>query len=202
MKTILHTTLLAASLTVTTVGEVFAAGASHGEKASSGLPQMDPTWFPSQLFWLAITFVVLYVIFSKKVLPELSSIIESRREHIQGDLDNASSLKEEADKVHQAYNEILEDARQKSTSVFIETDEQIKERTENEYKSFEDRAQKETDVFEKRIEKAKIEAMGDMDAIAAEIAAEAAERIVGIATDIKDAKNVVKNVNKQNKKAA
>lgn len=50
--------------------------------ASAGLPQMDTAWFPSQIFWLAITFGFLYVVFSKKVLPGISSTLESRRNQI------------------------------------------------------------------------------------------------------------------------
>ncbi len=200
-----HHDAAAAAASHVAASHVAEAAASHGAAAghgsAPGLPQMDPTWFASQLFWLAVTFLVLYVVFAKKVLPELSNVLETRREHVQGDLDTAQTLKDEAEKVHQAYDEILDEARQKSSAVFSEIDEEIKLKAESEYKVFQERAQKETDVFEGRIDKAKFDALENMNSIAAEIAAEAAEKIIGVSTDLDKARDAVKNVTKQAKAA-
>lgn len=203
-KVRLHTLTAVTSLAALGVGEVLAApqaGHDSHDAGGAGLPQLDPTWFPSQLFWLAITVAVLYFVFSKRVLPELSSIIENRRTHIQNDLDNAQRLKHEAEEVQTAYETILEEARQKSTAIFVENEESMKEKIATEYQSFQDRAAKENDVFERRIEKAKQEAMEEMNTIAAEIAASAAEKIVGVSTDMKKAQDAVKTVSKDSKES-
>ncbi len=168
-----------------------------GHKKDAGIPQLDPTWFASQLFWLAITFVTLYVVFSKKVLPEFSKTIDSRNERIQGDLEEAQKLKEEAEKVHEAYEEILDGARVKSSDLFLKTEENIKGKSANTMDNFRERSLSQSQETEGKVEKAKKAAMKDMDVIAAEIASQAAEKIVGISTDLDQAKSVIKNINKK-----
>ena len=173
------------------------AAAEHGDHSSGGLPQLDPTWFASQLFWLTVTFITLYVIFSKKVLPALSNTIESRHERVQGDLAEAQKLKEEAEHVHEAYEEALEEARTKSAAFYAKAEDAVKKKTAKEMDAFRERSSEQTQETEKRIEKAKKAAMKEMDNIAAEIASQAAEKIVGIKTDVKQAKNVIDNINKK-----
>lgn len=195
---------LQASLVLLTASEALAAGADYAAgKASGGgggLPQLDPTWYPSQLFWLVLIFVVLYLLFSKSILPALSGTIESRREHIQGDLDTAKQMKDEAEKVHTAYEEVLQEARNKASELLVNSENQIKAKAAEKLESLREKAAKQTQDAEAEIEKAKKAAMKEMDGIAAEIASKAAEKIVGISTDIKQAKSVIDNIN--NKKAA
>ncbi|HOO82455.1 MAG TPA: hypothetical protein PK513_08135 [Alphaproteobacteria bacterium] len=179
------------------VGEHAGEHVDVAHHASSGLPQMDPTWFPSQIFWLAVTFLCLYVILSRKILPEISGTLEARRMQIQEDLDSAQSLKEEAEDVHQAYDEILDGARKKASELFERAEEDIKTTTNKKLDELRERANKENTETEKQIEKAKTDAMADMYAVAAEIASLAAEKIVGISTDIDQAKSLVKNIDKK-----
>ena len=177
--------------------DAFAAGveyAADGKEKAGGLPQMDPTWFASQIFWLVVLFAGLYFIFSQKVLPNLSSTLENRREHIQGDLDTAETLKKEAESVHNDYETILEEARTKATTLYQEIDESIKTKSEKEYADFQDRLIKETQMVETKINTAKTEAMAGMNDIAADVAKEAAEKLVGIKPTMKDAKAAVQSI--------
>jgi F-type H+-transporting ATPase subunit b len=186
-----------------------AADAHHGGEAagvhadaaaqhvSAGLPQMDPTWFPSQIFWLAVTFMCLYIIFARKILPEISSTLENRREQIEGDLDTAQAMKEEAEKVHQAYETILDGARKKASGLFIDADEDIKNKANQKLEAFRKRSAKKSADTEQVIAEAKDKAMSDMHSIAAEIASVAAEKIVGISTDLDRAKILVKNIDRK-----
>lgn len=188
---------ITASLPLIMASEAFAADDAHGAESAGGLPQMDPTWFPSQIFWLAVTFTTLYVIFGKKILPALSNTIEGRRDHIQNDLDMAEQLKEEAEKVHEAYDEILGAARQKSSALFIKTDENIKKNAQNKIEKFRADSMKQAQDVEASIEKATVEAKKDMHDVAAEIASRAAEKIVGVSTDIKQAQDVIQSISKK-----
>ena len=137
------------------------------------------------------------MIFSKSVLPAISSTLETRREHIESDLDTARDMKEEAEKVHAAYDEILNEARAKSASLMNGAEEKIKQKAAKKLNSLREKAAEKTQSAEAEIEKARKAAMKDMDAIAAEVASQAAEKIVGISTDIKDAKSVIANINKK-----
>ena len=222
MKSFHKNTLVVASLVTIMAGEAWAA-TSYGEgeelihdietvnphgpvgdgvhEAGSGLPQLDPTYYASQVFWLVLTFVGLYILFSRSILPAISNTLENRHEHIQGDLDTAERLKEEAESVQKSYESKLDAARTKANKLYLDVENDIQQRSEKEQAELRARLQKETELSEARIAKAKKEAMKEMDTIAAEIASIAAEKIVGISTDIKSAKDVVNDLNNKTKAA-
>lgn len=179
--------------------EAYDEAIHHGEKYPEvqGLPQLDFTTYPSQIFWLFVAFTILYFIFSKKTLPEISSTIENRREQVEGDMDSATSLKEEAEEVQAAYENILAEARQKAAAEFGKAEDKIKKATQKKLDAFKDKADEQTADTEKTVEQAKKDAIGDMHSIAAEVASIAAEKIVGISTDIDQAKTLVKNIDRK-----
>ncbi|MEM6415154.1 MAG: F0F1 ATP synthase subunit B' [Pseudomonadota bacterium] len=95
------------------------------ESSSGGLPQMDFSTYPSQIFWLLITFGVLYWLMSSAILPRLGGAIEERRDRIADDLDHAAEAKREAEEAERAYNTALADARAKAQSIAAETRESV-----------------------------------------------------------------------------
>ena len=171
--------------------------AAGGEHSSSGLPQFDPSTYPSQIFWLAVTFVVLLIFFSKKTLPEISGVIEKRREHIQSDLDIAERLKAEAVRAQGQYESLMDGARAESTKLLADAAASAKAGADKELQAFRERSSKKLDDLDKRLAQGRKQALSDMNAIAAEIAAEAAAKIAGIKTDIKQAQTVVQSLNKK-----
>ncbi|MCH8155044.1 MAG: F0F1 ATP synthase subunit B', partial [Proteobacteria bacterium] len=81
------------------------------------MPQFDPTAFTPQLFWLAVTFAVLFFAMWRFALPRLSNIMEARQQRIDADLDKAASVKEEADRVLAEYEQAQAAARDKAAAV-------------------------------------------------------------------------------------
>src|SRR5688572_14772604 len=73
-----------------------AGAAAHGGEAGV-FPPFDATTFASQLFWFAVTFVALYVVLSRFVLPRIGGVLEKRAGTIQGDLDQAAQKSAEAE---------------------------------------------------------------------------------------------------------
>ena len=187
------------------VNTAFSADPHHGdghEASSAGLPQLDPSTYPSQLFWLMVTFAILYLIFSKKSLPEISSVIENRQQHIQSDLETAESLKEQAEEAEKTYESSLADARAQAHKAMHDVQEKMKAKAEKQNESFRQKSEKEILELETRLEQVKKDAMDDMNTIAAEVASEAAKKIVGINPDLEHAKTVVKSLNDTKAKAA
>ncbi len=183
------------------VDGVYAENAKDsGEK--KGLPQFDPSSFPSQIFWLAIMFVSLYLVFSKKTLPHASSVLENRRSHIQDNLDNAQSLRDQAETVKAEYESMMSEAYEKSSSLFKEIDQDIKTTTAARINAINEKSLKEITEKEANVERAKTEALKDMDQVAAEIAARAAEMLVGLTTKTEDAQKIIANLNEPADKQA
>jgi len=180
--------------TVDAHGAADAHGGGHGE-SSAGLPQLDVSTFPGQLFWLAVTFGILFFIFSKKSLPEISSVLENRQQHIQSDLETAGKLRTDAEKAQQTYEAGLEKARTDAAKAVQEVNDKIKAKAEKQNEAFRKKSEEDIQGLEKRLAKAKEDAMDDMNTIAAEVASAAAKKIVGIHPDVEQAKAVVKSIN-------
>ncbi len=173
-------------------GDAHGADAAHG---SGGLPQFDPTSFPSQWFWLAVTFAIMYLVFSRRSLPAISSVIENRREHVQNDLETADRLRNEAETVQNAYETGLDSARDESTRLVTGAIEDMKRDAENANNRLREKTEQDVAALEQRLAAAGTAARADMETIAAEVAHLAAEKIFGISTDIKKAKTVVQSIN-------
>ena len=108
-------------LTIITMAADAADKAYEGGGAASGLPQLDPTWWPSQLFWLTVTFGLLYWLMASKFLPALGAAIEERRDRIADDLDQAGDFKRQAEEAETAYNKSLSDAKARAQAIAAET---------------------------------------------------------------------------------
>jgi len=102
---------------VTSAASAAAETAHGGEAPAAGLPQLDPAWWPSQLFWLAVTFGVLYWLMHGYFLPAISSAIEERRHRIADDLDHAGELKNQAEDAEKSYNQALAEAKAKAQAL-------------------------------------------------------------------------------------
>lgn len=97
------------------------ASPTDAEKGSSGLPQLDFTTFPSQIFWLVVTVVVLYLLMTRIALPRIATVLEERADAIADDLDKAEEFKQMAVDAEKAYDQALADARAKSREIAAET---------------------------------------------------------------------------------
>lgn len=87
----------------------------------SGMPQLDPSSFASQLFWLTVCFVALYVIMARYLVPRIQEVLETRQNRIAHDLDRSAQLKREAEEVKQAYEQTLMLARTRAQTLLADT---------------------------------------------------------------------------------
>ncbi|MGD9863065.1 MAG: F0F1 ATP synthase subunit B', partial [Pseudodonghicola sp.] len=88
-----------------------AADMAHGAASAPGMPQLDFSSFPNQIFWLAVTLVVIYLILSRVALPRIGGILAERTGTITNDLAAAEDLKAKAVEAEEAYNKALAEAR-------------------------------------------------------------------------------------------
>ncbi|MBO0766644.1 MAG: F0F1 ATP synthase subunit B' [Hyphomicrobiaceae bacterium] len=83
----------------------------------TGFPPLDPGTFAPQLFWLALTFVLLYVLLKRTALPRVGEVIEERRDRIERDIAKAESLKTETELALTSYERALSEARARANAV-------------------------------------------------------------------------------------
>ena len=76
------------------------------------MPQLEVWTFPSQIFWLLITFSTLYYLLSRKALPRVSEILEARQDRIAADLDQAQRLRREAEAALATYEQGIATAQE------------------------------------------------------------------------------------------
>lgn len=93
----------------TTAHDAAAGAAGHAEKA--GMPQLDFSTFPNQIFWLLVTLVVIYLVLSRIALPRIGAVLAERKGTIGNDLAAAEELKQKAVAAEKAYNDALAAAR-------------------------------------------------------------------------------------------
>ncbi|TAK48491.1 MAG: F0F1 ATP synthase subunit B [Xanthobacteraceae bacterium] len=163
------------------------AGAAHTEVPSGGhgggFPPFDKSTFASQLFWLAIAFVALYVIVSRIALPRVGGLIEARRDTIAKDLGDAQRLKDAADQELATYESELAAARAKAQAIGAEMRDKLQAQSDAERKSLEDRLAGKLAEAEKTIAATRQAAMGNVRTIAADAAAAIVQRLTGVAAE-------------------
>lgn len=178
-----------------------ALAATEKSKESGGLPQLDISSYPSQVFWLIVFFTVLYFIFSRSILPAIFSTIQKRSLHIQDDRETASRLADEAEEAQKAYEEKLQQAKIEAAQIHKDMEREMAEAMQKRWEDFRHSAREEEARVVSDIAKAKEDVMEDMNVIAAEIAKEATEKIVGVDMDLDAAKNAVNALSKKVKAA-
>jgi F-type H+-transporting ATPase subunit b len=96
-----------------------AHGGGHGASAG-GMPQLDFSTWPSQIFWLLVALVALYFILSRVALPRIAGVLEERQDAIEDDLDRAAEFKRRAALAEIAYEAALADAKAKANGIAAE----------------------------------------------------------------------------------
>ena len=190
--------VLMASLILGLVSVRFALGAvdehadSHGD--SGGLPQLDFTTWPTQIFWLVVSFGLAYILMWRVALPRIGSVLEERHNRIQGDLKRAKAASENAEQARQAFEVMLAESREKASAVMREATESIRNKMERKIKTSNASTAEKMAEAEKDIAEAKARAMIDVVDIASTSAAEAVAQLTNIKISQADATKQVKQI--------
>jgi len=151
------------------------------EGGHGGFPPFQSQTFASQLVWLAIAFVLLYVLMSKLALPRVGAIIEGRHKRIADDIAEAGRLKAKSDEAGAAYEKALADARGRAQLIANETRERQAAEAEARRKALEDELNSKLVEAEKTIAATKQAAMSNVRGIAQDATTAIVERLIGSA---------------------
>jgi F-type H+-transporting ATPase subunit b len=145
----------------------------------STFPPFQSVNFPSQLVWLAVTFVLLYVLMSRIALPRIAGILADRDKRIADDIAAANRFKEQSEAAHAAYEKALADARSRAQSIANATREQQATAAEATNKQLEAQLHERIAAAEQSITANRTSAMSNVGSIASDTAAAIVERLIG-----------------------
>jgi F-type H+-transporting ATPase subunit b len=151
-----------------------------GSPHKAPFPPFERETFPSQVVWLVVFFIALYVITWRLVQPRVGGILEARRNRIAGDLAEANRLKGESEEAIATYEKALADARARAQTIASETRERLQADADRNRKVLEDRLNARLAEAEQAIAATKTAAMANVRGIAAEAAAAIVTRLTGV----------------------
>lgn len=170
------------------------APARAAEPGKAGMPQFDPTGFPPQVFWLAITFIALYIVMAKVALPRVAQVLEERSRRIESNLDKAQSLKDEADAAREAYEKAVADSRAQAHALTVAAANRATKEAAERQQALAASLAEQGRKTEQRLAAARAKALEGTHAIAAEVAREAVRKLLGRDVDEAAAQAAVQSV--------
>jgi len=147
------------------------------------MPQLDYHTFAPQLVWLAISFVVLYILMTTLALPKVKGAIEGRRHRLDGDLARAAAAKQEAETALAAYQKTLADARAAAQDTLRQTGEKLAAEAAERQRQLAATLAAQIEAAEARIAAGKEQALGEIRTVAAEVGSAVVEKLTGAAPD-------------------
>ena len=159
-----------------------------------GFPPFDSHSFPSQLLWLALTFVTLYLVMARIALPRIGSILEQRRARIADDIAAAQRHKEQSDAVIAAHEKTLSAARSRAQALANETRAKASAEAEARRKQLDAKLHLQVAEAEKTIAATRAGAMRNVRGIAGEAAGAIVERLTGASPAKGDVEQAVQAV--------
>ena len=146
---------------------------------SGGMPQLNPEFWISQIFWLIITFGILFIVLTKVILPKISDNLETRKSQILENIETADKQKEESQKKIDEYEKIILDSKLKAKSYFNEAREKILDDINKKRAALEKDLDEEINEVEKELSDLKNKSGEKINKIAAETSAELIKELIG-----------------------
>ena len=147
--------------------------------AEAGMPQLDPTYWLSQSFWLILIFLVLYLSLSKFFIPKIKNNLDDREKKINDNLNEAKELSELADKKNLDYESEISNAKKEVIRIIAESKKQLDKNIAKKKEQFEKELEKEVKKAEKDIMDLKNVSSKSVNTIAEEISAKIIENLTG-----------------------
>ena len=146
---------------------------------SGGMPQLNPEFWISQIFWLIITFGILFIVLTKVILPKISDNLETRKSQILENIEIADRQKEESQKKIDEYEKIILDSKVKAKNYFNDAREKILDDINKMRAALEKDLDEEISEVEKELSDLKNKSGEKINKIAAETSAELIKELIG-----------------------
>ena len=147
------------------------------------MPQLDLTTFASQIFWLATTFFVLWLIMARSAIPTIRDVLQNRQTRISEDLRKAEKLKEEAESAEADFTSVIVNARSKASSMLSKVRDEAAEEADRRNAKLDETFARQAKESEHRIEVIKKEAISEMGPVTIEVTQEILKKLINVKVD-------------------
>jgi len=147
--------------------------------AEAGMPQLDPTYWASQAFWLILIFTFLYLALSKIFIPKIKESIDDRENKIKDDLDDAQELKTLAEQKLSEYEVAIENAKKEVQKIIFDSKNKLNISMQSKKKKIEKEIEIEVKNAEKEIEDLKKDSLANIFTISEEMTSKIVEMVSG-----------------------
>ena len=171
--------------------EIFAA-------ESSGMPQLNPEFWISQIFWLTLSFGILYIVLSKLILPKISANLESRKSLIQENIEAAELQRKDSETKLKDYENIVSKSKIEASNILNEAREKALKDISSKREILDKQIDDEIKKAEQEIYTLKKSAPTKINKIAIETSSELIKKIIGTEINNSSISAIVDDLSKRN----
>ena len=166
--------------------------------AEAGMPQLDPTYWASQAFWLILTFTVLYISIAKLYLPKIKNNLDDRENKIKDDLDAANKFKDLSELKLKEYEKILENSKKEVIKIHLDSKNKLDKDIQTKKNVMDKEIETEITKAQQEINALKKNSILDIQNISKDLASNIIENISGDKLNESSIKATVAEVTKKN----
>jgi len=173
------------------IKEVFAA-------ESGGMPQLNPEFWISQIFWLILTFGILYIVLSKLILPKISKNLELRKSQIQENIEAAEKQREDSEAKLREFDDIILKSKLEAKNIFKDIRDKTLKDINSKKETLDNQIDKEIKKAEQEIDVLKKNAPEKISKIAIETSSELIKKLIGAELNNSSISAIVDDLSKRN----
>ena len=164
---------------------------------SGGMPQLDPEFWFSQIFWLIITFGILFIILSKLILPKISENLEIRKSQISENIEAAEKEREESENKIKEYEKIILDSKNEAKNYFSKARGQILKDIDKKRETLKNEINEEIKKAEEEITDLKNKSPDKINKIVVETSSDLVKQLIGVEVNNSSISAIVEDISKK-----
>ena len=166
---------------------------------TGGMPQLNPEFWISQIFWLVLTFGILYIVLSKLILPKISNNLETRKSQILENIEIAEKQKQESENKIKEYDKIILESKIKAKNYFNDARKKVLDDINKKRIALEKDIDEEINAVEKEIDDLKKSSDEKISKIAVESSSELIKELIGVEVNNSSISAIVEDQSKKMK---
>ena len=166
---------------------------------SGGMPQLDPEFWLSQIFWLVITFGILYIILSKIILPKIRDNLETRKSQVLDNLEIAEKQRKDSETKLKEFDDIILKSKINAKNLFNESRKKLLDNISNKRIKLEEELDKEVKIVEAEIEELRKKSPEKINKIAVETSSDIIHQLIGANVNNSSITAIVSDIVSKNK---